>query len=300
MDSALSAIDGIVFIIVLLSAILAMAQGFTREVLSIASVSLALVLATHLSPVGASLLTGLVDIEPLTKYVPLNKDMLSHIMAGAGLFLLIWIIFSIINHRLSGWVENSAVGGVDRFLGFGFGACRGLFLVGVVYIMYTYMTVREKYPPILSNAHALPFLDGTAKTLANLSNLLLPDEFSNGLKQHLENHKLGIISKNTQPKNITSPLQDGLGKFDMIQKIITEYGKNPDAYKTTDLPDNIKKLITDGNITPQSLPKLDTQTLEAILKTMQTGQTGTKNSMFGTDVSKPSDTNVNDSLQTRP
>ncbi|MDT1063860.1 CvpA family protein [Paracoccus sp. CPCC 101403] len=125
-------IDGIVAVVIILSAILAYARGFVRESLAILGWIGAAVLAFIFAP----------TVRPMVAQVPgLNKFLadsceLSTIAAFAAVFALALVLFSIITPLFSSVVQRSALGGVDQGMGFLFGVARGVLLVAVAFIVY--------------------------------------------------------------------------------------------------------------------------------------------------------------------
>jgi len=125
-------IDGIVAVVIILSAILAYARGFVRESLAILGWIGAAVLAFIFAP----------TVRPMVAQVPgLNKFLadsceLSTIAGFAAVFALALVLFSIITPLFSSVVQRSALGGVDQGMGFLFGVARGILLVAVAFIVY--------------------------------------------------------------------------------------------------------------------------------------------------------------------
>lgn len=125
-------IDGVVALIIVLSALLAYSRGFVREALAIAGWIVAGVVAFIFAP----------QVEPLVKEIPVIGDFiadsceLSMITAFAVVFAVALIIASLITPLFSSLVKRSALGGVDQGLGFVFGVARGILLVAIAYFVY--------------------------------------------------------------------------------------------------------------------------------------------------------------------
>ena len=125
-------IDGIVAVVIILSAILAYARGFVRESLAILGWIGAAVLAFIFAP----------TVRPMVAQVPgLNKFLadsceLATIAGFAVVFALALVLFSIITPLFSSVVQRSALGGVDQGMGFLFGVARGILLVAIAFIVY--------------------------------------------------------------------------------------------------------------------------------------------------------------------
>ena len=125
-------IDGIVAVVVILSAVLAYSRGLVREVLAIAGWVVAAIVAFIFAP----------RAEPLVREIPILSDFLggscelSIIAAFAGVFAIALIVMSIFTPLFAGAVQRSALGGVDQGLGFLFGALRGGVLIAVAILVY--------------------------------------------------------------------------------------------------------------------------------------------------------------------
>ncbi|HKK86676.1 MAG TPA: CvpA family protein [Roseovarius sp.] len=125
-------IDGVVALIIVLSALLAYSRGFVREALAIAGWIVAGLLAFIFAP----------QVEPLVKEVPVVGDFiadsceLSMIAAFTAVFAVALIVASFITPLFSSLVQRSALGGLDQGLGFVFGVARGILLVAIAYFVY--------------------------------------------------------------------------------------------------------------------------------------------------------------------
>lgn len=125
-------VDGVVAVIIVLSAILAYSRGVVRETLAIAGWVVAAIVAYVFAP----------QAEPLMKEVPVLRDIIlgsceiSMITAFAAVFALTLILMSIFTALFSSVVQRSALGGIDQGLGFFFGVLRGVLLIAIAFIVY--------------------------------------------------------------------------------------------------------------------------------------------------------------------
>lgn len=130
-------IDGVVAIVIILSALLAYSRGFVREALAI----IGWIVATIMAFVFAD------QVTPLVRQIPLVGDFigdsceLSVIAAFAAVFAVVLVIVSIFTPLFSSLIQRSVLGGIDQGLGFLFGALRGILLVAVAF--FVYQTVLE-------------------------------------------------------------------------------------------------------------------------------------------------------------
>lgn len=150
-------LDGILIVIMLISALLAMIRGFTREVFSIASWVVA-ALATY------SLWD---DLLPVTqRYIP-DKN-LSLGLTVVGIFFITLILVTLITMKISDFILDSKAGPLDRTLGFLFGAGRGLLLVVIGVLFLNYFIPTEKQWAGIAEARSKPFLDELGAELLNM------------------------------------------------------------------------------------------------------------------------------------
>ncbi|WP_101068904.1 CvpA family protein [Roseovarius salinarum] len=146
-------IDGIVAVVVVLSALLAYSRGFVREALAIAGWIVAGVLAFIFAP----------QVEPLVKEVPVAGEFLADscelamIAAFAAVFAVALIVASLITPLFSSLVQRSALGGVDQGLGFLFGVARGILLVAIAYFVYDTIVTSQKIAAIDDSRSARVF-----------------------------------------------------------------------------------------------------------------------------------------------
>ena len=137
-------VDGIVALVVIVSALLAYSRGFVREALAIAGW------------IGATILAFIFadTVEPLMRQIPVLGDFIGDscelgiIAAFAAVFALALVVASIFTPLFSGAVQRSALGGVDQALGFLFGVLRGVVLVAVAMIVYDRVMVSESVPMV--------------------------------------------------------------------------------------------------------------------------------------------------------
>jgi membrane protein required for colicin V production len=152
-----SYLDLAVLAIVLISALLALLRGFTREVLAILSWVAAGAAAYYLHPLA------LPYIRP---HVP--KENIAQGLAIAGVFFAALIVISLITVKLSDLILDSKIGALDRTLGFIFGAARGLLLAIVAFVFYSWLAPDANQPEWVRNARMKPILEAGGEKLHDL------------------------------------------------------------------------------------------------------------------------------------
>lgn len=161
-----TAIDIGAALIILVSSILAFSRGLVREMMAILGWIGAAIAAYYFAPAA----------QPLVKELPVVGDFLSEscelsvVAAGLGVFVIALILAALFTPLFSSAIQRSALGGVDRALGFLFGAARGVLLIAVAFIVYDRMLADQAIPMIDESRTALIFanfqagLDGMVPT----------------------------------------------------------------------------------------------------------------------------------------
>jgi membrane protein required for colicin V production len=149
-------LDGILIAVMLVSAVLAMIRGFTREVFSIAAWVIA-ALATYMFWEDVLVyVQGYID----DRNVALGVTVI-------GIFFITLLVVSLITMRISDFILDSKVGPLDRTLGFIFGAARGLILVVIAVLFLNFFIAPERQPEWIAEAKSKPWLDNIGNDLMN-------------------------------------------------------------------------------------------------------------------------------------
>lgn len=156
-------LDGIVVGFTLVSAMLAMVRGFSREILSIISWAAAAAAAFFLYPYVLPYVQPYID----------NEQVAMAASAGA-VFIVALIIVTIITMRLADFIIDSRIGALDRALGFLYGAARGLLVVAVGLLFFNWL-VGANPPAWITEAKSRPLLEAIGARLQ----ALLPDDPEN-------------------------------------------------------------------------------------------------------------------------
>jgi membrane protein required for colicin V production len=160
----------IVIVVVLISATLAMVRGFVREVLSVASWVVA---------VGAAYY-GYKPLVPLVKpYV--ESATIATVISAAVIFFIALIVASYLTTRIADFVIDSRVGAIDRGLGFVFGAVRGLLLLVIALLFFSWLV--PKPPGMVAKAATYPMLSDLGQRLM----AALPSDVESKIMKHLHN-----------------------------------------------------------------------------------------------------------------
>lgn len=169
-------LDLILLVVMLISGLLAMIRGFIREVLSIAAWALAAVAAIY----------AYAKLLPMAK-ASFGSDIVAAAVVVGGAFLLTLLIVSIITVRISDMILDSRVGALDRTLGFVFGLARGLVIVVVAFLFFSWLVPEKGQPDWVRDAKSRVVLQGTGQWLMSM----LPDDPESTILQRFKRRKGG-------------------------------------------------------------------------------------------------------------
>ena len=162
-------LDGILVGFALVSAMLAMVRGFSREVLSVASWAAAAAAAFFF-------------YKPVVPYVQpyIDNEKVAMAAAAAIVFIVALIVVTIITMKLADWIIDSRVGALDRTLGFLYGAARGILVVAVALLFFNWLA-GDKVPDWVAQAKSRPLLETIGAKLESL----LPEDPENSILKRL-------------------------------------------------------------------------------------------------------------------
>jgi membrane protein required for colicin V production len=199
-------LDLVLLGVMLVSGLLAMVRGFMREILSIAAW-------------GAAALVTLYSFSKLlpTAKTYFNNDTIAAAVVVAGTFIGTLIIVSVITVRISDMILDSRIGALDRTLGFLFGLGRGLLIVVVAFLFFTWLVPEKQRPDWVTSAKSRTVLQGTGDWLMSL----LPDDPENTILKKFKKNKPEDDQTDAEPAQPGSG-GDGYNKSarDSLKKLI--------------------------------------------------------------------------------
>lgn len=151
-------IDILVIGTLLISGAFAYARGFVHEVLSIAAWVGAVFATMYGTPVVKNFTLQIIE-DPF----------IAALVTGIVLFVGALIILSVATRRISRGVKASALGALDRALGFLFGLLRGAIVVSLVWIGYEWFTPPEDQPEWVFESRTIPLVIEGANLLKALA-----------------------------------------------------------------------------------------------------------------------------------
>jgi membrane protein required for colicin V production len=183
-----SYLDLAVLGIVLVSALLSMMRGFTREVLAIASWIAAAAAAYYFYPAV---------VPYLTPYI--HKEIIAQAGAAALVFFATLIIVSLVTVRLSDAILDSRIGPLDRTLGFVFGVARGFLLAVVAFAIFNWLVSEKQQPEWVRSARTRPVLNDTAAQII----AMLPKDAGDTINGWIKSRASAIT--NEEPDETAAP-----------------------------------------------------------------------------------------------
>lgn len=170
MIGPLTYLDAALLAVCLISGLLAMYRGVTREVLSIVSWIVA---------AGAVLYFVLRHkkfAEEMAQQMG-TKVEIAQVAVGSVIFLIVLVIVHLITARMSDAILDSRVGMIDRVLGFVFGVVRGFVLVVIPYMFYeAFFPEPKQQLPWVREAKSLPYIKSTGNSFRALLVRYIPSQ----------------------------------------------------------------------------------------------------------------------------
>jgi membrane protein required for colicin V production len=157
MSLSVTVLDCLIVLVIVVSAGYAAWRGFLWETLTIFAWVGAAFACLYFGPY----------MIPLTRSL-VTAPWLASLLAYAGVFLAVFIPLAFLSHRFSESVKHSPIGPLDRAAGVAFGVVRGLVLVGLAYLAFTYFVPIRNHPRWLTEARLLPMVQSTADMLLNV------------------------------------------------------------------------------------------------------------------------------------
>lgn len=156
-DLPLTLFDLGVLGVVVLSALLALVRGATREALTVAAWLGAFAVAWY----------GFAGASAFARQT-IEEGWLADVAALAVVFLIPLILFKAVSAVLAERVRGSRLGPLDRWVGAGFGVARGVVLVCLAYLGLSMVITPDRHPAWVQDAASLPYVQRGAELLQRL------------------------------------------------------------------------------------------------------------------------------------
>lgn len=216
--------DIIVFAICITSSLMGLHKGLLRCILSFVCFLLSLVATDILfSPVRT------VAIEHV------NNIVVANIISGVGAYLISMFFFAFVNNQLTGFISGISGGMIDRALGLGLGALRGLIICWIIFGIVAIFT---------SDAHI------GAVTAKDITTKVKPDHYPKWLTSSMSYdfissslHSIGssVSDKTLQSIILPSTAKDLPESHSEIIDKATEIGKEHALERMRETGDDLEK-----------------------------------------------------------
>ena len=203
--------DIVVLSVLFVSCVIAFLRGFIREVLIVIGVvggaAAAYYLGPHLSPVvrgwfGVADVNGKEEVPKYFDIVPVTA--VADLVAYGAIFVIVFIMLSVISHFLSGGAKALGLGPLDRTLGVVFGLLRGVLFLALLYLpLYVFFEKKERDEwPWLKDSRTRVYVEG----LAAWMDKFLPESAKKDIQEGAENAEKATREK-LQEMDILRPDQ---------------------------------------------------------------------------------------------
>ena len=163
----LNNLDVVFLVIVGVSALVAIARGVTKELLSITGWILAAVSVYYLLPV----------VDPIMqKYIA--SEVLSNLVSGMVILILFCIFWVLAVDKISTQIRFSKLSSLDRILGFIFGIFRGVIIVILLQIMISSLIPEESQKGVFAESRYFKLAGDAAGPIKSL----IPEKWFEDLK----------------------------------------------------------------------------------------------------------------------
>lgn len=179
----LNNLDVVFLVIVGVSALVAIARGVTKELLSIIGWVLAGVSVYYLLPV----------VDPIMKKY-IASEVLSGLVSGMVILIMFCIFWVLAADKISTQIRFSKLSALDRILGFIFGIFRGVVIVILLQIMISSLIPEESQKGVFAESRYFKLAGDAAGPIKGL----IPEKWFDDLKAKGEN--LGLVAAKTDEK----------------------------------------------------------------------------------------------------
>ena len=157
---ALTALDIFVVLLVGAGLVLGFLRGFVAEILSLFAWILAILALRYFH-------------EPVSKALEGPVGSGAWLLAFLLIFGFVFVLGKLLSRRLGGRVRRSVVGPIDRILGGGFGALKGLIIATLAYLalnfLFDLMWSRAAERPLwMSESRTYPLLQASGEAITEL------------------------------------------------------------------------------------------------------------------------------------
>jgi membrane protein required for colicin V production len=156
----MTAMDIIVLLLIGGNGIIGFRRGFVSEVLSLVGLALAIAAVRLFHAPMADMLTGIIGTEGGAV-----------VLAFVLVFGATWFAGRMLAQWIGGGIRSSLLGPVDRVLGFGFGALKGLLIATVAFVAFamlydTFYGEEAPRPAWMRHSRTYPLLNASGRAMS--------------------------------------------------------------------------------------------------------------------------------------
>lgn len=183
-----------VAVVLLISALLGLLRGFTRELFSILAWVGAAVISWAVYPYIQPWLNDLIGIE-----------LLSELGSAVGVFVISMIVLTLVFAAVADKIKGQKTGALDRSLGFLYGLARGGVVLVAAYMIFSWFVPPAEQWPWLEEARSIPPIRNAGAEVE----AAIPDESWAWLSETLDKQRPGLEPSETiDPDAATERLSD--------------------------------------------------------------------------------------------
>ena len=270
----LNNLDVVFLIIVGISALVGIARGMTKEILSIIGWVLAAAALFYLVPI----------VEPIAQTYIASK-MMANVVAGLAVLIVFSIIWVLTVDKISAVIRSSTLSALDRILGFVFGAARGILIIILIALMITTIIPEESKKGTFAESQYFQLAKDNIDPLVSM----IPDEWVKSIKEKTASLGLGA-DKDKDADKSKDETKD--------KKVASEDNQNTDASaettdngetsaETAETPDNViadEVSTIDNNI--EVLKKTGEELFNDLVQPKTSGEAGDDEMPDSSDLDK--------------
>lgn len=225
----LNNLDVVFLVIVGVSALVAIARGVTKELLSITGWILAAVSVYYLLPV----------VDPIMKKY-IASEVLSSLVSGMVILIMFCIFWVLAADKISTQIRFSKLSSLDRILGFIFGIFRGVIIVILLQIMISSLIPEESQKGVFAESRYFKLAGDASGPIKGL----IPEKWFDDLKAKGESLGFGIVkteeTEADKDKENTSKAEDSKTE-DSRDKTLTEENSSENIGNAAEVAGDVLK-----------------------------------------------------------
>lgn len=242
MEQQLNNLDVIFLIIVGISALVGIARGMTKEILSVVGWVLAAVAMIYLVPM----------LNTFTETYIASKT-LSYIVTGMVVLIVFSIIWVLTADKLASIIRSSKLSALDRIFGFLFGMARGILIVILIALMFSTLIPAETQ----KGAFAESKIYKQASACVEPLKAMIPQSWIDSFKAKSES--LGFGKEEKKPEDAKDENKPDTAKEEGKSETPTEDKKDESADKKPSLRNALEFIDNNFDVLQQNGEELFNQ-----------------------------------------